>query len=118
MEHYADFYLRGQNGWLESEKDGKSREMAPIPGTWDVPACDGFDVVLSIDSTIQQIAEDELNKIAERFQPEKATIIISDPRTGFILALANYPAFDLNSYNKLAKDEQGRMRNVAVADSV
>jgi cell division protein FtsI/penicillin-binding protein 2 len=73
-------------------------------------------VSLSIDATVQHIAEDELAKIAEQYQPKKATIIVSDPQTGFILALANYPSFDLNTFNKLPRDEQGKMRNIAVAD--
>jgi len=115
MEHYADFYLKGENGWLESEKDGKSRELAQFR-TREVPAVDGFNVSLSIDATVQHIAEDELAKIAEQYQPKKATIIVSDPQTGFILALANYPSFDLNTFNKLPRDEQGKMRNIAVAD--
>jgi cell division protein FtsI (penicillin-binding protein 3) len=115
MEHYADFYLRGENGWLESEKDGKSRELAQFR-TREVPAVDGFNVSLSIDATVQRIVEDELAKIAAQYDPEKATIIVSDPQTGFVLALANYPSFDLNTFNKLPRDEQGRMRNIAVAD--
>jgi cell division protein FtsI (penicillin-binding protein 3) len=115
MEHYADFYLRGANGWLESEKDGKSHELAQFR-TREVPAIDGFNVSLSIDSTVQRIVEDELAKVAEQYDPEKATIIVSDPQTGFILALANYPSFDLNTFNKLASGDQRRMRNVAVAD--
>ena len=115
MEHYADFYLRGENGWLESEKDGKSRELAQFR-TREVPAVDGFNVSLSVDATVQHIVEDELAKVALQYEPAKATIIVSDPRTGFILALANYPSFDLNTFNKLAPQDQRRMRNVAVAD--
>ena len=115
MEHYADFYLRGENGWLESEKDGKSHELAQFR-TREVPAVDGFNVSLSIDSTVQRIVEDELAKIALQYEPEKATIIVSDPQTGFVLALANYPSFDLNTFNKLPRDQQGRMRNIALAD--
>ena len=115
IEHYADFYLRGENGWLESEKDGKSHELAQFR-TREVPAVDGFNVTLSIDATVQHIAEDELAKVAEQYEPEKATIIVSDPQTGFILALANYPTFDLNTFNKLSKEDQRRMRNIAVAD--
>ena len=115
IEHYADFYLRGENGWLESEKDGKSHELAQFR-TREVPAVDGFNVSLSIDATIQHIAEDELAQLAEKYQPEKATIIVSDPQTGFVLALANYPSFDLNTFNTLTRDEQRRMRNIAVAD--
>jgi cell division protein FtsI/penicillin-binding protein 2 len=115
MEHYADFYLRGENGWLESEKDGKSHELAQFR-TRDVPAVDGYTVSLTIDATVQHIVEDELATVAQEYDPEKATIIVSDPRTGFVLALANYPSFDLNTYNKLARADQRRMRNVAVAD--
>jgi len=113
IERYADFYLHGLNGWLESEKDGKREELAQFR-TRQVPAADGYSVKLSIDSVVQQIVDEELAAIATKYAPEKATIIVSDPRTGFILALGNYPSFDLNTYNKLTKEEQGRMRNIAV----
>ncbi len=115
IERYADFYLHGLNGWLESEKDGKREELAQFR-TRQVPAADGYSVKLSIDSVVQQIVDEELAAIAAKYEPEKATIIVSDPRTGFILALGNYPSFDLNTYNKLSKEEQGRMRNIAVSD--
>ncbi|HEY4989087.1 MAG TPA: penicillin-binding protein 2 [Opitutaceae bacterium] len=115
IEHYADFYLRGENGWLESEKDGKSHELAQFR-TREVPAVDGFNVTLSIDATVQRMVEDELARIALQYDPEKATIIVSDPQTGFVLALANYPSFDLNTFNTLARDDQRRMRNIALAD--
>jgi len=112
VERYADFYLRGQDGWRESEKDGRQREMAQFR-TREVPATDGYSVVLSIDSAIQHIVECELDEIAKKYSPEKATIIVSDPRTGFILALANYPTFNLNEFNKASLASQ---RNIAVAD--
>jgi cell division protein FtsI/penicillin-binding protein 2 len=112
IERYADFYLRGQDGWRESEKDGRQREMAQFR-TREVPATDGYSVVLSIDSAIQHIVECELDEIAKKYSPEKATIIVSDPRTGFILALANYPTFNLNEFNKASLASQ---RNIAVAD--
>jgi len=115
IEHYANFYLRGENGWLESEKDGKGRELAQFR-TREVPASDGYSVSLTIDAAIQRMVEEELATIAERYSPEKATIIVSDPKTGIILGLANYPSFDLNTFNRLPSGEQGRMRNTAVAD--
>jgi cell division protein FtsI/penicillin-binding protein 2 len=115
IERFADFYLRGQDGWVESEKDGRREELAQFR-TREVPPSDGYSVVLSIDAEVQHIAEAELAAIAAKYQPAKATIIVSDPRTGFILGLANYPSFDLNTYNKLPADGQGAMRNTAVAD--
>ena len=115
IERYADFYLHGRDGWREGERDGLRRELAQFR-TREVPAADGYSVMLTLDATVQHLAEEELDYIAKKFQPEKATIIVSDPRTGFILALANYPTFNLNEYNKIPKDAQGAMRNIAVAD--
>ncbi|RFC47358.1 MAG: cell division protein FtsI (penicillin-binding protein 3) [Verrucomicrobia bacterium] len=115
IERYADFYLHGRDGWREGERDGLRRELAQFR-TRDVPASDGFTVRLSIDSAIQHMAEEELDALAKKYSPQKATIIISDPQTGFILALANYPTFNLNEYNLVPAVEQGAMRNVAVSD--
>ena len=115
IERYADFYLHGRDGWREGERDGLRRELAQFR-TRDVPAADGFTVRLSIDANIQHMAEEELEAIARKYSPLKATIIISDPQSGFILALANYPTFNLNEYNQVPADEQGAMRNIAVAD--
>jgi cell division protein FtsI/penicillin-binding protein 2 len=115
IERYADFYLHGRDGWREGERDGLRRELAQFR-TRDVPASDGFSVRLSIDSAIQHMAEEELDYLAKKYSPEKATIIISDAQTGFILAMANYPTFNLNEYNQVPAGDQGTMRNIAIAD--
>ncbi|MBE7538481.1 MAG: penicillin-binding protein 2 [Opitutaceae bacterium] len=115
VERWADFYLRGQDGWRESEKDGKRREL-PQFRTREVPAAQGYTVVLSLDSFVQHLAEEELAHITASYHPIKATIIVSDANTGFILAMANSPTFNLNEYNKLSGDELKCLRNIAVAD--
>ncbi len=115
IERYADLYLHGINGWIESEKDGKRVELAQFRSR-EVPASPGYSVKLSIDSVAQQLVDEELAAIAAKYSPQKATIIVSDPKTGFILALGNYPSFDLNKYNQLTKEEQVRMRNIAITD--
>jgi len=115
IEAYADFYLRGQNGWRVGERDGRNRELAQFRSR-EVPRVDGYNVTLSLNLIVQDIVEEELAAIAEKFRPLKATIIVSDPRTGFILGMGNYPSFNLNEYNKVPKEEQARMKNVAVAD--
>jgi cell division protein FtsI/penicillin-binding protein 2 len=112
IEHYADFYLRGQDGWRESERDGKRHEQAQFR-TRSVDPVNGYQVKLSIDAAVQHIVEEELAAIAQKFQPLKATIIVSDARTGFLLALANYPTFNLNEYGKA---DMAALRNIAVAD--
>ena len=104
VEAYLDFFLRGQNGWRVGERDGRGGEL-PQFLMRQVPAANGYSVTLSIDLVVQDIVEQELALIAERYDPLKATIIVSDPRTGFVLGMANYPTFNLNEYYKVPKDE-------------
>lgn len=111
-EHHFDLYLKGQDGWIESEKDGARRELAQFRSR-EVPAQDGHDVVLTIDSVVQHIIEGELRALAQKYSPQSATIIVSDPRTGEILGLANHPTFDPNEYNRSPLAHQ---RNRAVTD--
>lgn len=113
-ESRFDLYLKGQDGWIESEKDGARREMAQFRSR-EIPVQDGNDVVLTIDSVVQHMIEDELKDLAAKFSPNFATIIVSDPRTGAILGLANYPSFDLNNYNKAPL---GADRNHAITDRI
>lgn len=115
IEYYADFYLRGHNGWRVGERDGRNREL-PQFTTRHIPASDGYSVKLSINAAVQDIVEQEIAHLAGKFKPLKATIIVSDPTTGFILGMANHPTFNPNAYNQVPRDEVGRMRNIAVAD--
>ncbi len=112
VEGFADFYLRGQDGWRQSERDGLRRELAQFRNR-QVPANDGFSVVLSIDSVVQHLIETELAYIGDTYTPAKASIIVSDADTGFILGLANYPTYNLNEYGRASLDVQ---RNTAVTD--
>lgn len=114
VEAYADDYLRGIPGWREIERDGKRVELAQYRQR-EVPASDGWGVVLSIDAAVQHIVEREMSALVEKFRPEKATIIVSDANTGFLLALANHPTFDLNAFGTTPLDKQ---RNIAAADLI
>jgi cell division protein FtsI (penicillin-binding protein 3) len=113
-ERHFDLYLKGEDGWIESEQDGARRELAQFRSR-EVPVQDGNDVVLTIDSVVQHIIEDELRTIATKFTPNFATIIVSEPQTGRILGMANYPSYDLNNYSKAPLEAQ---RNRAVTDEI
>ena len=114
IESFANFYLKGQDGWMETEKDGKRREMAQFRHR-EVAATAGYSVVLSIDSVVQHLIESELNFISETYHPQKATILVSDAESGFLLGMANYPSYNLNEYGKAPMAVQ---RNVAVTDLI
>jgi cell division protein FtsI/penicillin-binding protein 2 len=114
IESFADVYLSGHSGWREVERDARRTELAQFRSR-EVSPSDGWGVVLSIDTAIQHIAEQEMAAIVSNFNPAKATIIVSDARTGFLLALANYPTFNLNDYGNTPLDVQ---RNIAATDLI
>ena len=99
IEREYDFYLSGQRGWKESEVGGREGELAQFRRR-HVEAIDGMNIVLSIDSYVQHAVEKELEMIAETYNPQSASIIVSDPYTGYILGMANYPTFDPNRYTE------------------
>jgi len=113
IERYMDFYLRGQDGWRETEHDGRRHELAQFRRR-DVDPVDGYDVETSIDVVVQDIIEEELSAIVRAHRPKGASIIVSDPATGFIIGLANYPTFDLNTFWRFPIDAH---RNRAVSDT-
>lgn len=117
IEKLMDYYLRGQDGWRESERDGKHRELARFRSREVLPV-DGMTVQLSLDTVIQHMLEAEIARIQQEFKPKSTTIIVSDPRTGFILGMANGPTFSLNEFNEPKdQDERGRIqRNRAIFD--
>jgi cell division protein FtsI (penicillin-binding protein 3) len=70
-------------------------------------------VVLTLDEVIQFIAERELDKAYKSYHAKSAIIIVMDPHTGAILALANRPTFDLNGHKKAERDQ---IRNRSICD--
>ena len=112
VEQFLDFYLTGQDGWRELERDGRRREIVEFRQR-EVSPTDGYHVQLTLDLSIQHFVEAELNYLAELYQPESVSIIVSEPSTGAVLAMGNYPTFDLNAYGKCSLDSQ---RNRALTD--
>ena len=112
VEQWLDFYLGGQSGWRETEGDAHRRELAQFR-IREVEAREGYDVELTIDLVVQSYVEKALEQIAERYDPAGATIIVSDPLTGDILGLGNYPTFDPNSF---WESDLAAHRNRAVSD--
>jgi cell division protein FtsI/penicillin-binding protein 2 len=107
-ESQLDYYLRGQDGWRETETDARRHEMVQFEKR-DVPARDGLNVELTIDLVVQDIIEREAAKLADTYHPDSIVIIVSDPMTGDILGLTNWPTFDPNEYwNAPVENERNR----------
>lgn len=114
IEYRYDAELRGQGGALRVEADAVGREIPQATHSYEPPK-DGNSLVLTIDSTIQYLAERELEALMQSpTAPAKAAIIILDPRSGEVLAMASRPSFDPNRY---AAFPQSSWRNPNVSDS-
>ncbi len=65
------------------------------------PAANGDDIYLTIDPAIQFKAQDIIKRTKEAHSAEQASMIVINPKTGAVLAMANEPSFDLNNYGKV-----------------
>lgn len=99
IEAYFDDRLRGVDGYIRYEKDGKRVQLSKGEVEYQAPK-DGSNVQLTIDAEIQQYVVDALRDIVKKYAPKSATAIAADPKTMEILAMANMPEFDPNDYSK------------------
>lgn len=111
LELYYDAFLKGENGWALFLRDARQKKL----DLWEkmVMPKDGDDLVLNIDEVVQYIAERELDKVFKTYHAKGASIVVIDPHTGAVLALANRPTFDLNSYSAANRDTR---RNRLICD--
>lgn len=93
LERDYDQYLKGQPGQAIILRDARSRELMFDKGY--VAPVDGLSLVLTIDETIQYIAERALDRMYKKYNAKGASIIVMDPKTGEILAFANRPTYNL-----------------------
>ncbi len=112
LELLHDRYLKGAQGWLVSTQDGKRRKVASYQREY-IPPKNGANLVLTLDEVIQHIAEQELEAAYNKHNARGASIIVMDPKTGDILAMASLPNYDLNNFKNRSVDS---LKNRAVCD--
>jgi cell division protein FtsI/penicillin-binding protein 2 len=110
VEYSLDKAIRGRPGKMMVMADGKRRrydrrEAAPAPGA---------SVVLTIDETIQYIAEKELALAIDETHAKAGTVLVQNPNDGELLAVANWPTFDPNDAGSFP-DEARMDRAVSAA---
>lgn len=103
IESIMNSELTGTEGKLIKIADGKGNQL-PYGEERVYEPKDGYDVKLTIDSEIQKIAEAAVKKAIEEHKPKNASAIVMDPKTGYILAMASGPGYDLNNPREV-KDE-------------
>ncbi len=134
IEAKFDQVLKGKNGRIEKVTDARGGDIENEAETY-VEAEDGKDLVLSIDMTIQSIAEKYLkNACIDNKCTDGGNVVIMNPKTGDILAMATYPDYNLNdpyqitdeslkeNWDNISQEEknnalQAMWRNKAIADT-
>ena len=109
LEAAYDSQIRGTQGKLLYEKDARGHAFSRL----ERPPTAGASVELTIDEYLQHIAERELHDAVARNKAVGGTVIVMDPNTGEILAMANEPTFNPNAF---ADAEPDQRRNRAVQD--
>ena len=97
LEFALNEELTGKMGYMTFERDGTGKE---IPGSlvYFNPQS-GYNVTLTIDRTIQFYVEKALDEAIERTKAKAGVVVVNDPRTGDILAMASRPSYDNNHFN-------------------
>ena len=134
IEAKYDEELKGEQGAIQKHTDAKGGEIGE-EGENYVSAIDGNDLVLTIDLTIQSIVEKYLEEACiDNVCTDGGSIIVMNPQNGDILAMANYPSYNLNepyepytdelkgTWDSLEQQEkttylQAVWRNKAIADT-
>ena len=134
IEAWYDQTLNGESGAIEKVTDSKGTEIGS-EGEEYIPAINGDDIVLTVDLTIQSIAEKYLEEACiDNECTDGGNVVIMNPQNGDILAMATYPTYNLNepfmpytdeliqNWDIMSQEEksislQGVWRNKAVADT-
>jgi cell division protein FtsI (penicillin-binding protein 3) len=114
VELQYDEKLRGTDGRKICTKDAAGRILSLVPNGYQ-PAHDGCNLILTIDSFIQSVAERYLQEAVDQYQAQAGVAIVCEPGTGQILALACRPTFDPNRYRNAA---ESALRNRALVGPV
>ncbi len=101
LELEYDKELKGTSGQESFDVDARGRSFR---AKVEKPPVQGHSLVVSLDKSIQYIAERELDAGVEKARADAGTAVVMESDTGRILALANYPDFNCNNYNQYSAD--------------
>ncbi len=109
--------LKGVKGVFQTQKDSVGR-LITVGDTLIQPAEDGKNIVLTIDRAVQMAVEAKLKRAVQDYRADSGQVVVMDPKTGRILALAHYPSFDPNDYGTVYDREEIKLTEQQIKDLV
>ena len=103
LEKKFEGLLAGHDGFKRTLKDARHRPISVAAEDF-LPAQHGQHLILTIDANIQMIAEKELAATCREFRAAQGEVVVMDPKSGEILALANYPTYNPQNMGDAARD--------------
>ncbi|MFC4557013.1 penicillin-binding protein [Virgibacillus kekensis] len=95
IEKEMNKLLGGEDGHISYERDNYNTELLNPNEVIKKPE-DGEDVYLTIDQKIQTLLEDTMTEMFKKYNPERMTAIVMDPKTGEVVAMSNRPSYNPN----------------------
>ena len=101
LEQAVDDRLQGKDGRLQAVTDVRRIPLTIGKGDIREPAKDGDDLVLTVDRNVQAYAERALKNGLSAAKATQGSVVIFDPQSGAVRAMANYPTYNPEKYNQV-----------------
>ncbi len=111
IEGYYNEQLEGHDGVSRAETDTAGRWISVTNRDVEAPH-DGDNLVLTIDRVVQYKAQERLAQAVKEYDADRGSVIVMDPHTGAVIAMATVPTFDPNNYSKV--DSYSVYSNLAI----
>lgn len=106
IESKYNTQLQGKTGVFQAQRDGSVYGRQITVGDSVIkPAVDGDNIVLTIDRAMELQIEKKLAKAVQDYRADSGQVIVMNPKTGNIMAMAHYPSFDPNNYSTVTDKE-------------
>lgn len=113
LEGFYDRELKGRPGILRQEKTASGKPIL-IGRKFEEEEIPGRDLILYLDRSIQYIVEGKLKDGLEKYGAKAGSVVIMDPETGGIIAMASFPNYDPTNY---AQEDKNLFSNPIVSES-
>jgi cell division protein FtsI (penicillin-binding protein 3) len=113
LEHFYDRTLKGAETEYTFLRDALGNRF--VSNSANVPDFSGKNLILTIDQTVQFIAERTLEDTVTEFDADSGIAIVMEPKSGALLAIAQYPFFNPNAYREF---KSANWRNRAITDAI